>query len=124
MDFLETQTVKEANIVIPATPLAESQGTITSMDSKVHTFGPAFIPKPGTSGFSILTELFTKCTGKEPPKFVSNIGGNDHSSFRDKFTTVSGKAMFFVPSDLNTHNLHVEKVVGAIERYFLKTTKV
>ncbi len=124
MDFLETQTVKEAHVVIPATPLAESQGTITSLDSKVHAFKPAFPQKPGASGFSILTELFTKCAGKKPPKFESNVDGNDQSIFGEKFATVSGKAMFLVPSEVNTLYVPVEKVMGAIERYFLRTTKV
>jgi formate dehydrogenase major subunit len=124
MDFLETQTVKTANVFIPSTPLAESQGTITSMDGKVHTIKPAFSPKPGISGYSALAELFTQCTGKVSPGFASSIDGNGHPNHGQKFATVSGKAHLYAPTITTTSYSSIPPVLGAIERYFLKTKKL
>jgi len=63
MDVLETATTRKADVVLPATPLPETDGSVTSFDRKVQAFERVFNPLSGFLGREILELLLHEATG-------------------------------------------------------------
>jgi formate dehydrogenase major subunit len=62
MDMLETETIAKAQVFIPWAGLAETEGSVTSMDRRVQAFAAAFKPRNGMSGWKLLNQLLVKIT--------------------------------------------------------------
>ncbi|NPV85639.1 MAG: FAD-dependent oxidoreductase [Anaerolineae bacterium] len=71
MDIVETPTTSKANVVLPASALAETAGSITSHDRRVKAFEPAFVPPSGVTSFEVLAALLSKALGGEKPTLQS-----------------------------------------------------
>jgi formate dehydrogenase major subunit len=65
MDLLETGTTNLADVVLPGSAFAESEGSITSFDRKVQTFNRAFEPLAGMTGWEIMTWLVAGASGSK-----------------------------------------------------------
>jgi formate dehydrogenase major subunit len=72
MDLVESESSRLAQVVLPASAPAESDGCLTSFDRKVQAFTRAFEPPAGVTGFEVLSRMQAKLTG-DPPLLLSEV---------------------------------------------------
>ncbi|MBF0547238.1 MAG: FAD-dependent oxidoreductase [Candidatus Riflebacteria bacterium] len=65
LDVLESETTKNAQLVIPMSPYAEEAGSITSMDNKINRFMKSLETRTEQTGFEVLSGLYSKVVGNE-----------------------------------------------------------
>ena len=151
MDVLETETTKEADVVIPASSLSESEGSVTSHDRKVQAFIRAFDPPSGQTGFHILSEFYARALDIKTPSIeeirfeiaklnpryrkIGDIGQNGSFYWSDceeeseilfsrGFSTKTKKAMFVIGKTKTTKShKSVPTTFSSIEQYLERQIK-
>ena len=100
MDIVETPTTGKADVVLPASALAESAGSITSHDRKVKAFEPAFVPPAGVTSFEALAALLSKALGEEKPTLqgVREQLANKFALYAP-VVSLGGRGEFYLGSD-------------------------
>jgi formate dehydrogenase major subunit len=66
MDLVETDSTRAAQVVLPASAPAESEGSLTSFDRRVQAYTRAFEPPAGATGFEVLARMQALLSGGSP----------------------------------------------------------
>jgi formate dehydrogenase major subunit len=124
MDLVETDSTRSADVVLPASAIAESEGSLTAFDRKVQAYTRVFEPPAGITGFKVLSQLQALFSGGSAPTLeqvrkliaaaspryqdITSIGsgGSTYASesgnggellFADRFLTSGGRGILAAP---------------------------
>ncbi|MBW2731682.1 MAG: FAD-dependent oxidoreductase [Deltaproteobacteria bacterium] len=71
VDMHDTQTAGLADVALPGSAYAESEGSATSSEGKVVAFERVFSPPSGKTGFEVLSAIYGEASGEKAPDFAA-----------------------------------------------------